>query len=145
MRSEHEVLYWQLSKARTSQCYPPRHKRSSLTQEICSRHIQKYCESLSLASPFQNVYIQRMFFCSHCGPSQGSSDANCVAQYICPRYKGVICRGSSSRDFSTRIKDAGIAIRHSRGGILFYTAGSGNGLEGVVALCLCWVTARQPI
>ena len=25
----------------------------------------------------------------------------------------------------------GIAIRHSRGGILFYTAGSGNGLEGV--------------
>ena len=32
---------------------------------------------------------------------------------------------------STRIKDAGIAIRHSRGGILFYTAGSGNGLEGV--------------
>ena len=33
---------------------------------------------------------------------------------------------------STRIKDAGIAIRHSQGGILFYTAGSGNGLEGVV-------------
>ena len=33
---------------------------------------------------------------------------------------------------STRIKDAGIAIRHSRGGILFYTAGSRNGLEGVV-------------
>ena len=32
---------------------------------------------------------------------------------------------------STRIKDAGIAIRHSRGRILFYTAGSGNGLEGV--------------
>ena len=33
---------------------------------------------------------------------------------------------------STRIKDAGIAIRHSRGGILFYTAGSRNGLERVV-------------
>ena len=33
--------------------------------------------------------------------------------------------------FSTRIKDAGIAIRHSRWRILFYTAGSGNGLEGV--------------
>ena len=32
---------------------------------------------------------------------------------------------------STRIKDAGIAIRHSRGRIFFYTAGSGNGLEGV--------------
>ena len=32
---------------------------------------------------------------------------------------------------STRIKDAGIAIRHSRGRILFYTAGSRNGLEGV--------------
>ena len=32
---------------------------------------------------------------------------------------------------STRIKDAGIAIRHSRGGILFYTAGSRNGLKGV--------------
>ena len=31
---------------------------------------------------------------------------------------------------STRIKDAGIAIRHSQGRILFYTAGSGNGLEG---------------
>ena len=34
-------------------------------------------------------------------------------------------------NFSTRIKDAGIAIHHSRGRILFYTAGSGNGLEGV--------------
>ena len=32
---------------------------------------------------------------------------------------------------STRIKDAGIAIRHSRGRILFYTAGSRNGLEGL--------------
>ena len=32
---------------------------------------------------------------------------------------------------STHIKDAGIAIRNSRGRILFYTAGSGNGLEGV--------------
>ena len=31
---------------------------------------------------------------------------------------------------STRIKDAGIAIRHSREGILFYTAGSRNGLRG---------------
>ena len=36
---------------------------------------------------------------------------------------------------STRIKDAGIAIRHSRGRILFYTASSRNELEGVVALC----------
>ena len=35
---------------------------------------------------------------------------------------------------STRIKDAGIAIHHSRGRILFYTAGSGTGLEWVVAL-----------
>ena len=34
---------------------------------------------------------------------------------------------------STRIKDAGIAIRHSRGRILFYTAGSRNGLERVVS------------
>ena len=40
--------------------------------------------------------------------------------------------------FSTRIKDAGIAIRHSQGrvlhsqgSILFYTAGSRNGLEGL--------------
>ena len=32
---------------------------------------------------------------------------------------------------STRIKDAGIAIRHLRGRILFYTAGSRNGLERV--------------
>ena len=37
--------------------------------------------------------------------------------------------------FSTRIKDAGIAIRHSRGRILFYTAGSGNGLAGVETVC----------
>ena len=35
-------------------------------------------------------------------------------------------------DPSTRIKDAGMAIRHSQGRILFYTAGSRNGLEGVV-------------
>ena len=35
---------------------------------------------------------------------------------------------------STRIKDAGIAIRHSRGRILFYTAGSRNGLERVVGV-----------
>ena len=32
---------------------------------------------------------------------------------------------------STRIKDAGIAIRHSRGRILFYTAGSRNGLPAM--------------
>ena len=32
---------------------------------------------------------------------------------------------------STRIKDAGVAIRHSQGRILFYTAGSRNGLEGL--------------
>ena len=32
---------------------------------------------------------------------------------------------------STRIKDAGIAIRHSGGRILSYTAGSRNGLERV--------------
>ena len=31
----------------------------------------------------------------------------------------------------TCIKDAGIAIRHSRGRVLFFTAGSRNGLEGV--------------
>ena len=36
---------------------------------------------------------------------------------------------------STRIKDAGIAIRHPRGYTFFYTAGSGNELEEVVALC----------
>ena len=36
---------------------------------------------------------------------------------------------------STRIKDAGIAIRHSRGRILFYTAGSGDGLEGEDTVC----------
>ena len=38
---------------------------------------------------------------------------------------------TQSDDFSTRIKDAGIAIRHSQERILFYTAGSRNGLEGV--------------
>ena len=36
-----------------------------------------------------------------------------------------------SRKCSTRIKDAGIAIRHSQGRILFYTAGSRNGLKGL--------------
>ena len=35
---------------------------------------------------------------------------------------------------STRIKDAGIAIRHSRGRILFYTAGSRNELERVAGV-----------
>ena len=34
---------------------------------------------------------------------------------------------------STQIKDAGIAIHRSRERILFYTAGSGNGLEGLAA------------
>ena len=33
--------------------------------------------------------------------------------------------------FSSRIKDAGIAICHLRGRILFYTAGFGNELKGV--------------
>ena len=33
--------------------------------------------------------------------------------------------------WSTRIKDAGIAIRYSQGYILFYTAGTRNGLERV--------------
>ena len=32
---------------------------------------------------------------------------------------------------STRIEDVGIAIRHLRGRILFYNAGSRNGLKGV--------------
>ena len=36
--------------------------------------------------------------------------------------------------YSTRIKDASLAIRHSRGRILFYTAGSRNELEGVGAV-----------
>ena len=38
-------------------------------------------------------------------------------------------QGSLHHAWSTRIKDASIAIRHSRGGIPFYTAGSRNGLE----------------
>ena len=41
----------------------------------------------------------------------------------------------SDNSLSTRIKDAGIAIRHSRGRILFYTAGSRNGLEGMETVC----------
>ena len=45
--------------------------------------------------------------------------------------------------YSTRIKDAGIAIRHSRGRILFYTASSRNELEGVVALCDNKLTLRK--
>ena len=38
---------------------------------------------------------------------------------------------------STRIKDAGIAIRHSRGRTLFYTAGSRNGSEGWAVVGKC--------
>ena len=41
------------------------------------------------------------------------------------------------------MKDAGIAIRHSRGRILFYPAGSGTGLEGVVALWDNKLTLRK--
>ena len=37
--------------------------------------------------------------------------------------------------FLARIKDAGIAIRHSRGRILFYTAGSRNRFEGMDPVC----------
>ena len=44
---------------------------------------------------------------------------------------------------STRIKDAGIAIRLSRGRILFYTAGSGNGLEEVDTVCPGKLTLRK--
>ena len=42
-----------------------------------------------------------------------------------------------NKDFpsSTRIKDAGMAIRHLRGRILFYTAGSRNALEGMEVVC----------
>ena len=38
-----------------------------------------------------------------------------------------------TKRLSTGIKDAGIAVRHSRGRILFYTAGSRNGLKGAAA------------
>ena len=44
---------------------------------------------------------------------------------------------------TTRIKDAGKAIRHSRGRILFHTAGCGNELKGVVALCDTKLTLRK--
>ena len=44
--------------------------------------------------------------------------------------------------FSNRIKDAGIAIRHSQG-YLFYTAGSGSGLEGAEAVCPTQLTLRK--
>ena len=58
--------------------------------------------------------------------------ANHDANVCCRRclmkdlYKNAL--GWSQR---TRIKDAGIAIRHSQGRILFYTAGSRNGLKGL--------------
>ena len=38
--------------------------------------------------------------------------------------------------YSTRIKDAEIAIRHSRERILFYTAGSRNGFQGMEPVCI---------
>ena len=41
------------------------------------------------------------------------------------QWKGSVC------GWPTRIKEAGIAIRHLRGRILFYTAGSRNGLAGL--------------
>ena len=44
---------------------------------------------------------------------------------------------------STCIKDAVIAIRNSRGRILFYTASSRNELEGVVALWADKLTLRK--
>ena len=44
---------------------------------------------------------------------------------------------------STRIKDAGIAIRHSRGGILFYTASPRNESEGMVVLWADKLTLRK--
>ena len=47
-----------------------------------------------------------------------------------PHYVKFQCPDHAGLKSSTRIKDEGIAIRHSRGRILFYTAGSGNGLEG---------------
>ena len=45
--------------------------------------------------------------------------------------------------FSTRIKDAGIAIRHSQGYTFFYTAGSRNGLEEVDTVCPGKLTLRK--
>ena len=47
-------------------------------------------------------------------------------QFVCP--------------LSTRIKDAGITICHSRGRILFYTAGSRHGFEGMDTVC--WHTKK---
>ena len=41
------------------------------------------------------------------------------------------------------MEDAGIAIRHSRGRKLFYTAGSRNGLEGVEVVCPPKLTLRK--
>ena len=51
--------------------------------------------------------------------------------------------GAAFLSCSTRIKDAGIAIRHSRGYTLFYTAGSGNGLEEVDTVCPGKLTPRK--
>ena len=55
--------------------------------------------------------------------SQGPKTPNKIKRWVWARW--------GHYPSSTRIKDAGIAIRHSREGILFYTAGSRNGLEGV--------------
>ena len=55
--------------------------------------------------------------------------------------KRIIKKYAFFHRFSTRIKDAGIAIRHSRGYTFFYTAGSINGLEGVNNRRTCWLRA----
>ena len=53
-----------------------------------------------------------------------STDLPCLSR-LCNARESIICR------YSTRSKDAGIALRNLRGRILFYIAGSRNGLEGV--------------
>ena len=62
---------------------------------------------------------------------QGSSRAAVrLAEDVFPE-KRQTCGFELASGYSTRIKDAGIAIRHSRGRVFFYIAGSRNESEGV--------------
>ena len=50
---------------------------------------------------------------------------------VCARSEHELSCSEKKTHYSTRIKDAGIAIRHSRGYTFFFTAGSTSGLEEV--------------
>ena len=78
------------------------------------------------------------------GHRAGCGSSRFYQAVACQESRRIFGRTNAQTLFSsTCIKDAGIGIRHSRGRILFYTAGSGTGLEGVVALWDNKLTLRK--